>query len=159
MEDNKKKVFVGVLVALVVGVGLLAVLRGTAGPAGPGEYDEFAQCLADEGATFYGAFWCPHCQAQKKLFGSSAKLLPYVECSTADGQGQTAICKEKVIPSYPTWEFADGSRLGGEVPLEQLAEKTGCMLPTDGATPEAPVNPGASSTVPEGSGIDAGAAE
>jgi thiol-disulfide isomerase/thioredoxin len=33
----------------------------------PGKYDEFAKCLTDNGAKFYGAFWCPHCQAQKKM--------------------------------------------------------------------------------------------
>lgn len=97
--------------------------------AQPGKLDTFAQCLKDEGAVFYGAFWCPHCQATKGLFGRSAKLLPYVECSTADGQGQTQACADKGISNYPTWEFADGSRLTGERTLQELAEKTGCQLP------------------------------
>ncbi len=95
----------------------------------PGKYDDFAVCLKNKGAEFYGAFWCPHCQAQKKLFGKSAKLLPYIECSTADGQGQTKICKDKKIEGYPTWNFADGSTLSGEVPLKTLADKTSCILP------------------------------
>lgn len=90
---------------------------------------QFAQCLADKGALFYGAFWCPHCQAQKKLFGDAVKLLPYVECSTSDGNGQTQICKEKGITGYPTWIFADGSKADGEQSLANLAEKTGCALP------------------------------
>ena len=34
----------------------------------PGELDQFALCLGDKGAVFYGAFWCPHCQNQKKMF-------------------------------------------------------------------------------------------
>jgi len=34
----------------------------------PGFYDEFAQCLTDKGVKMYGAYWCPHCQAQKALF-------------------------------------------------------------------------------------------
>lgn len=97
--------------------------------AGPGKLDAFADCLKQNGATFYGAFWCPHCQSQKALFGKSAKRLPYLECSTPDGRGQTAVCKDKKIESYPTWEFKDGSRLNGEIPLAQLAEKTGCLLP------------------------------
>src|SRR3989338_3431659 len=94
----------------------------------PGKYDTFATCLKDKGATFYGAFWCPHCQKQKKLFGSSQKLLPYVECSTADANGQTQACIDKKVSSYPTWEFVDGSRLNGEISLAQLAEKTSCEL-------------------------------
>ena len=42
-----------------------------------------AEHLAEEGALFYGASWCPHCQEQKRLFGASASRLPYIECSPA----------------------------------------------------------------------------
>jgi thiol-disulfide isomerase/thioredoxin len=95
----------------------------------PGKYDGLAQCLKDKGAVFYGAFWCPHCQEQKKMFGNSAKLLPYVECSTPDGKNQTQICIDKGVQSYPTWEFADGSKLTGEQQPQILAEKAGCEMP------------------------------
>src|SRR3989344_3959499 len=91
----------------------------------PGQLDSFAVCLKDKGAVFYGAFWCPHCQNQKTMFGNSAKKLPYVECSNPSGSGQLQICTDKKIEGYPTWEFADGSRLTGEIPLSTLAEKTG----------------------------------
>lgn len=95
----------------------------------PGKYDGLAQCLSEKGAVFYGAFWCPHCQEQKRLFGNSAELLPYVECSNPDGQSQTQQCLDKQIIQYPTWEFADGSRLTGEQQPATLAEKAGCELP------------------------------
>ncbi len=131
-NNNNIKIFVGVIGVLILGTIATAILRGGSNlPPGPGKYDEFATCLKDKGAVFYGAFWCPHCQNTKKLFGSSAKLLPYVECSTADGKGQLQSCKDKNISGYPTWEFADGSRLNGELTLEQLAEKTACILPVD----------------------------
>ena len=94
----------------------------------PGKFDEFAKCLGENGAIFYGTFWCPHCQNQKKMFGKSAKYLPYVECSTPNGQSQLAVCKNKNIESYPTWEFSDNSRLSGEVSLTKLSEKTSCQL-------------------------------
>ena len=125
------KIFLGVILLLILGVIATVLLRSgeNSVSVAPGKYDDFAICLKDKGATFYGAFWCPHCQAQKKLFGSSAKLLPYVECSTADGAAQTKICIDNKITGYPTWEFADGSRLSGEIPLAQLAEKTACILP------------------------------
>jgi|SRR3989338_3507082 len=128
--DNVK-IFFGVVGLLVLGVLATVLLRsgGDLASTGPGKYDDFALCLKDKGATFYGAFWCPHCQAQKKLFGTSAKLLPYVECSTADGGAQTKICIDNKITGYPTWEFADGSRMSGEVSLEKLAEKAVCVLP------------------------------
>jgi len=128
--DNKK-VFLLIIGLLILGtiVTVLFQLNSNSTPSGPGKYDTFAQCLKDKGAVFYGAFWCQHCQEQKKLFGSSIKLLPYVECSTADGNGQLQACIDKKIIGYPTWEFADGSRLDGVIPLSKLAEKTSCALP------------------------------
>lgn len=92
----------------------------------PGKYDKLAQCITDSGAKFYGAFWCPHCQAQKRAFGRSEKLLPYIECSTPDGKGRLEACNEAAIEGYPTWVFADGSRKSGEVAIKTLAEKTSC---------------------------------
>lgn len=127
--ENNKKIFFFIIGVLILGV-IVSVLfgRGESVPPGPGKYDAFTQCLADKGAVFYGAFWCSHCQTTKKLFGASAKLLPYVECSTLDGKGQLPVCREKNIEGYPTWEFADGSRLVGGVSMEQLAEKTSCVI-------------------------------
>lgn len=95
----------------------------------PSKYSGFAQCIADSGAKFYGAFWCTHCQSQKKMFESAAKLLPYIECATPDGKSLIPICAEKKIESFPTWDFADGSRQTGEMQLTALAEKTKCILP------------------------------
>ncbi len=91
-------------------------------------FDSFAQCLTDAGAKFYGAYWCPHCQDQKKLLQNSKKL-PYIECSTPDGKNQTQICIDAKITGYPTWDFADGTRLDGELTLEELSQKTNCALP------------------------------
>jgi hypothetical protein len=131
--DKNAKIFIGIVALVVLGVAAAAIVRGGPASQGPGKYDQFAQCLKEKGAIFYGAYWCPHCQAQKKLFGSSAKFLPYEECSTADGQGQLQACTEKGVKTYPTWIFADGSRLQGEIPLETLAEKTLCELPDAGS--------------------------
>jgi thiol-disulfide isomerase/thioredoxin len=142
---NNVKIFVSVIGILFLGIIATVLLRTNATPPGPGKYDTFATCLKDQGATFYGAFWCPHCKTQKELFGSSAKLLPYVECALADASGQNQLCNDKQIQSYPTWEFADGSRLTGEIPLTQLAEKTSCVLPEDETTPT-PLEAGASSS-------------
>ena len=130
---ENKKIFFLIIGLLIVGTIATVLLQSNSTPPGPGKYDAFATCLKDRGAVFYGAFWCPHCQSQKKLFGLSQKFLPYVECSLSSGQGQTQLCRDKNIASYPTWEFADGSRLTGEIPLATLAEKTGCVLPAEGA--------------------------
>lgn len=91
--------------------------------------ENLAKCITEKGAKFYGASWCSHCKSQKEMFGEAAAFLPYVECSTPDGESQLDVCKDNNITSYPTWEFSDGSRELGEVSLEKLSEKTGCQLP------------------------------
>lgn len=113
-----------VIVIIAAGIGASFLAK-----SGPGKLDSFAQCLKDKGAVYYGAFWCPHCQATNKMFGKSKRLLPYVECSTPNGQGQLQVCKDKNINGYPTWIFADGSILTGERTLQELSDKTGCQLP------------------------------
>ena len=92
-------------------------------------YDEFAKCLTEKGFKEYAAYWCPHCANQKKMFGDSFQYINSIECSTPDGRGQMQICKDAKIEGYPTWEFKDGSRLSGELTIEQLASKSGCSLP------------------------------
>ena len=133
------KIFIWSLIVIAVCGGLLFALKTvpvteTSSPIKAGPYDSFAQCIKDSGAIFYGAYWCPHCQDQKKEFGDSAHLLPYVECSTPDGTGQTQICKDKGIEGYPTWIFKDGSQQSGKVEMNVLAQKTGCTLPFGIAT-------------------------
>lgn len=120
---NKTTRYIVIIAIIAVFGGLFAWYKLT-----PGKYDQLATCLAEKKVTFYGAFWCPHCQATKKAFGKSAKLLPYVECSSPDGSAQNQVCTEAGIEGYPTWVFPDGSRLTGEIPLEQLAEKAQCSL-------------------------------
>ncbi len=126
-----KSIYLYVLLVLVLVAGLVLVRNSTEPTSKVTALDPFIGCLAEKGATFYGAFWCPHCQAQKALFENSAKVADvYVECSTPDMKGQTPVCIEKGVTGYPTWEFADGSRADGEQTLEELATKTGCVLPT-----------------------------
>ncbi len=112
---------------------LIALCLGVVFFANTGSRDlaPFAQCLKDKGAIFYGAFWCPHCQKTKALFGAAASKLPYVECSTPNGQGQTQVCKDKGIQGYPTWTFANSTTtLTGEHTLQELAAASGCPLPS-----------------------------
>lgn len=97
----------------------------------PGELDDFAKCLTEKNATFYGAFWCQHCAEQKVLFGKSVKFVNYVECSTPDKKGQTQICIIENIESYPTWKFNDGTKVQGVLPIEDLSERSGCELKND----------------------------
>lgn len=122
-------IVIAVIVVIVGGLVSLLVIQARK----PGKYDTLAQCITDSGAKFYGAFWCPHCQAQKAMFGKSAQKLPYIECSKPSGNGQLAICEDAGITGYPTWKLADGTRVstesGSGVSLETLAAKTNCTLP------------------------------
>lgn len=123
---KETKYIIGIIIAVILIVIGVTFLEKTATKSV--KYDAFAMCLAEKGARFYGAFWCPHCQKQKEMFEWSEKI-PYVECSTPDAKSQLQVCKDANIQSYPTWIFADGSTLNGEIPLKTLSEKTGCSLP------------------------------
>ena len=123
------KVNWGITAAVVVVLigGLFVYLRPSSEQAN-GNYDSLAKCLSEKGVKMYGAFWCTHCQNQKKAFGSSWQYIEYVECSTPDGKSQTGECSSAGIRGYPTWDFGNGTRLEGEVSFEQLAKKSSCAL-------------------------------
>lgn len=125
------KKYLYILIVLLLISGLIYLFKT---PGKPGKLNEFAICLKDKGAVFYGAFWCPHCQNQKAMFGKSAKYLPYVECSTPDGRGQLQLCKDVGVTTYPTWHFTDDLStttkvITGVVELSDLSKETGCLLP------------------------------
>jgi hypothetical protein len=103
----------------------LATLLATSGVA-RATLDDFARCLTKAGARFYGTSWCPHCAAQRRLFGTAVNRVAYIECSVGGTQETTSECAQAGITSYPTWTFADGSRQTGELTLQQLASRTGC---------------------------------
>ncbi|MGV8171741.1 MAG: peptidylprolyl isomerase [Candidatus Woesearchaeota archaeon] len=90
--------------------------------------DNFAKCLTEKNATFYGAYWCGHCNNQKTAFGDSLQYVKYVECAVeGQPQVQTAVCTEAGISGYPTW-IINGKEYPGEQTLERLAQLTGCAL-------------------------------
>lgn len=120
---NKQKRYIIIIALVAVFGGLIAWYKMT-----PGPYDALAQCISNSGAKYYGAFWCPHCQEQKRVFSKSAKYLPYVECSTPDQKGQLAVCNDAGITTYPTWIYADGTVEKGVKSPEYLAEKTQCAI-------------------------------
>lgn len=142
-----KQTLISIGIVVVAVVGALIFLQKEANKPNP--LDSFAACLGESGAKFYGAFWCPHCADQKKMFGTSVKLLPYVECSTPDSKGVTQVCIDAGIKSYPTWIFADGTISTGVQELETLAEKTSCVIPTGEEIPESTDIGGTSSAVQE----------
>lgn len=126
---GKKEIayFVIAAVIIVIIISGLAFQKIKEGPRAEA-YATFAQCINDADAEFWGAFWCPHCARQKALFGDSADLLPYIECSEAD-RSLKQECSDEYIRGYPTWRFANGTQCGGEISELILAELTGCEYP------------------------------
>ena len=124
---NKVKVFILTVVVIVIGIVILAVTTSqkiakeeSISSAG---LEKITQGLNSAGVKFYGASWCPHCATQKSWFRKSAKDLPYIECATGGaGSPQTQVCVDAKIESYPTWEFANGTRISTEIMPIDLAD-------------------------------------
>jgi glutaredoxin len=128
-KASKAGPIIGIVVVIAIIVAIFFILRGGKNSVPQASIDQFAQCLTSSGATMYGAFWCPHCAATKKMFGSSFRYIKYVECDPNGPEQQAELCIEKGIDRYDTWEFADGSRIISEPTFAQLAEKSGCPAP------------------------------
>ena len=108
-------------------LGVIA-LAACGGPVQDGKYAKLAQCLTAKGVKFYGAFWCPHCQEQKAIFGDDMRYINYVECDARDPSAKPEECDAKGVKSYPTWFFpGQGNESGVHEPAD-LAKKVGCDL-------------------------------
>jgi Zn ribbon nucleic-acid-binding protein len=135
----KAKTVLITLVALIVCLFILQKIVTKTHNNKPSVLDPFASCLTEKGAKFYGHYQCPHCQDQKELFGTAADSVTYIECGVIGsnmGSGQSQECTDLKIESYPTWIFADKTRISGQQSIAQLAEKTGCEIPADYTAPE-----------------------
>ena len=118
----------GALAAVVILILHANYAAPQAGPIGPEDptIRALAEHLTEQGALFYGASWCPHCQEQKRLFGASADRLPYIECSLTGPSGpQSAACRQAGIQSYPTWVIGGRVVAGQVLSLADLANATG----------------------------------
>lgn len=121
----KKNIVPIIIIALVViALAVLIVKPWQGGSASDPALASFGECLAAKGATMYGAYWCPHCQNEKKTLGAAFPKITYVECTENE-----QLCAQKNITGYPTWIFADGTRLEGEQGLAGLSRATGCAVP------------------------------
>lgn len=142
-EDRGQLFFRGVLVLLVVGlVGLgwaasvdrPAVLSAKGSPppvTTPSTAGTLAlaEHLKSTGAVMYTAYWCPHCHEQKELFGKEASArLTLVECAPDGRNSQKALCDQKRIEGFPTWEI-NGKLDSGVKPLNRLADLSGFKGP------------------------------
>jgi uncharacterized membrane protein len=112
---------------VVLGVALAPSSFPSQSEAEPAETDfrtGLARHLTTTGAAMYGAYWCPHCQDQKDMFGTAFEHINYVECDPRGKGANPRLCQEKGIEGYPTWEV-DGRLYPGAMPLQVLAELSG----------------------------------
>lgn len=105
-------------------VMLLLIAFGSISTANADDIDKLARCIAKSGAKYYAAWWCPYCKKQNELFGKSASRLPYVECSPRGSREVLPKCGH--IEGFPTWIFADKSKVRGVQSFQQLASLSGC---------------------------------
>lgn len=115
--NMKKLITVAIIVLGIAGIAVLAKPKQSAA------LDAFAMCVRDAGAVMYGADWCPHCQNEKRAFGTAFRFIPYVECPDNPN-----LCIGKGVTGYPLWTFPDGRRLEGEQGLARIAAASGCSL-------------------------------
>jgi len=127
MKLSKQMLIIGTVIGVVLISIIVFKIKGD-GTEAVGKYDSLAKCLAGNGVKMYGAYWCPHCNNQKQMFGKSWKYINYIECSLPNRGGQVQICNQAGIKAYPTWEFQDGRRIEGELTFEQIMGYSNCQM-------------------------------
>lgn len=125
-QDLGQLLFVGFIVTILTITGTLTIygLQAQQVQVNNSFAGKLATHLRNTDSKMYGAFWCPHCQEQKALFGEAFKQVPYIECDPRGENAQPDLCRAKQITGYPTWEIK-GQRVDGLTSLEKLAEVSG----------------------------------
>lgn len=132
-----KKVVVNLLLFVVIigGIYLGGRLLTNGHPLGrtvsPSRLANFAKYLTEKGVVMYGAYWCSHCQNQKKVFGDAFQYITYVECTQEPKR-----CLAAGVKGYPTWTIpknatpsaekpeAEVMKIEGEITLDNLIQAT-----------------------------------
>jgi uncharacterized membrane protein/glutaredoxin len=122
----------GLTAAVLVPFGAAFIFAMPSG-AGGGAEAALARHLRETGAVMYGAYWCPHCQEQKDLFGAAAHDLPYVECDPKGVNARPDLCEKAGVKAFPTWVIG-GQRREGVQSLSALADASK-FQPTGAAPP------------------------
>ncbi|MCK4588927.1 MAG: lamin tail domain-containing protein [Nanoarchaeota archaeon] len=87
------------------------------------DYDDFAKCLKQEKATYYGNSQdCPLCRTQEEMFGESFQYLKYVDCAEDAHR-----CANEKATQVPSWRI-DWINYPGVQELNELSELSGCSL-------------------------------
>lgn len=113
---EKKTMWIGLAIILIIALSLFIYRFNKV------DVEKLSLCLKEKQAKMYGAYWCPHCQNQKKEFGQWFKNIDYIECTEKELE-----CTAAGVTGYPTW-IIHGQKYPGELSFKQLAEFSGCQL-------------------------------
>jgi hypothetical protein len=140
-NKNRKSAYIGLIIVAVAAISVLGMCF--TGYCAIGIVDEndrpggtttdttdnvlsseakLAQCLTENGAVMYGAYWCGACKSQKAVFGDDFQYINYVECTE-----DQAACVAAGVDRYPTWNI-NGQNSPGVKDLGTLAELVGCTF-------------------------------
>ena len=119
--NNKKLVTAGVAIIIVVIIVLAILILTQESGASEDEKQQLAQCLTEKGYSLAGTSWCPHCQDQKEMFGTSITFIDWHDCDE-----EPEYCEEKGINAYPSWISPLGTVSPGVKDFTFLREVSGC---------------------------------
>lgn len=83
-----------------------------------------AKYMGSRGAVMFGSYKCPHCNDQKKMFGSAFEYIKYVECHPQGPDANPSLCLARGVQNFPTWEI-NGRYYQGAMSLERLSALSG----------------------------------
>ena len=111
---------------LAIALGLVAIMFVSAtdllNKRGDPRLHDLAEHLVEKDVVFYGAYWCPSCAEQKRLFSGAAEKLPYVECAPGGRNApMTSECARAGVTGYPTWVIDGRAYVGVKQPQDLAA--------------------------------------
>jgi len=115
---NKPLLFSAIVIILLVVIIAYLVYKPSSNNSNTPE--QLAKCLTEKGIKMYGSIYCPHCAAQKALFGDAFKFVNYVECTNAENSN---LCSG--LMGVPAWDI-QGQIYYGKQELSKLKELSGC---------------------------------
>jgi len=129
LSQKTNSIFISVFLLMTI----LLQGCGIAGPKPPGKYAETAQCLTEKGVILYGTYWCPYCKIQMEDFGDDSQFISYQECDDNGPKGDSKVCLDAGVTSFPTWYFPGQGNLIGRNPIFIVAKLANCQdtLPLD----------------------------
>ena len=99
---------------------VIALALATPALAEPIQPEAFSKCLATSGMKFYTTWWCPYCKQQLKTLSDAGVQAEIIACYPEGSMQKNALCTERGIKHFPTWEHGSSERTLGAQTLDEL---------------------------------------